>query len=305
MCRIAPAPGWVSQRRDELYHPRVYFMEQRNPGLPKITRSSVPLLLAVLAVALAPYQVRSQETSDEASSGGSPYRFDSIFKDIAAYATAPIRWDGTDWLYFGGAVAAVAAAHSLDGRVRTHFTTTQTPLNGKDPNSLSDAIPAAALVAGTFLYAVAIDDNDGRSETWSMLEAGGLSTATAYVLKFASGRERPNETTNDNEWRKGGSSFPSVHVTAAAAIGTVLAESGNDEYRWIRRFVGYGVAAGTAYLRLKHNEHWLSDTVAAAALGASSAHFTLNHEHRTDHASGLSLVPIRGGAMLSYTVPLR
>lgn len=264
-----------------------------------------PILLTVLAVALSPSQVRAQEAIEENAGTGSPYRFDSVFKDIAAYATAPIRWDGTDWLYFGGAIAAVAAAHSLDGRVRTHFTTTTTPLNGKDTNNLSDAIPAAALVGGTFLYAVAIDDNDGRSETWSMLEAGGLSTATAYVLKFASGRERPNETTNDNEWRKGGSSFPSVHVTAATAIGTVLAESGNDQDRWIRRFIGYGVAAGTAYLRLKHNEHWLSDTVAAAALGASSAHFTLNRDHRADHASGLSLVPISGGAMLTYTVPLR
>jgi membrane-associated phospholipid phosphatase len=262
------------------------------------------MALAVLAVALVPCQIQAQDPADDDSTG-SPYRFDSIFKDIGAYATAPVRWDGADWLYFGGAVAAVAAAHSLDGRVRTHFTTATTPLNGKDPNSLSDALPAVALVGGTFLYAIAIDDNDGRSETWSMLEAAGLSTATAYVLKFASGRERPNETTNDNEWRKSGSSFPSVHVTAASAIGTVLAESGNDEYRWLRRFLGYGVAAGTVYLRLKHNEHWLSDTVAAAALGGSSGHFALNRDHQSGHGSGLSLVPINGGAMLSYTVPLQ
>jgi len=264
------------------------------------------ILLGIFTVALMPSQVRAQSVPDDASgSRESPYRFGSIFKDITDYATAPIRWDGTDWMYFGGAIAAVAAAHGFDERVRRHFTVETTPLNGKDPHSLSDAIPAAAVVGGTFLYATAIDDDDGRSETWSMLEASGLSSATAYVLKFAAGRERPNETTNDNEWRKGGSSFPSLHVTAAAAIGTVLAESGNDEYRWIRRFMGYGIAAGTGYLRLKHNEHWFSDTVAGAALGASSARFVIDRDRRTDHSSTLTLIPINGGAMLSYSVPLQ
>src|SRR6202011_4118811 len=68
-----------------------------------------------------------------------------IWTDTKLYFTAPLRWDTTDWLYFGGAVAAVAAAHQYDGNVRRHFVTGgSSGLNGgKDPNSLRDAAPAA------------------------------------------------------------------------------------------------------------------------------------------------------------------
>jgi hypothetical protein len=81
-------------------------------------------------------------------------------------------------------------------------------------------------------------------EAWNMLEAGGMSFVTAYSLKY---------------------------TTAAFAVGTVLVESGNPEFRWVRRVIGYGVGFGTAYLRMKHNAHWLSDTVAGAALEPGAA----------------------------------
>jgi undecaprenyl-diphosphatase len=138
-----------------------------------------------------------------------------------------------------------------------------------------------------------------------MLEAAGLSSVTAYALKYAGGRERPDQTSDPNQWRKsGGNSFPSVHATAAFAIGTVLAESGNDDYRWVRRFLGYGLGAATGYERLKHKAHWLSDTVAGAALGIASAHFAMNRGDRTDEQTGLRLVPVERGAMLTYGVSL-
>jgi membrane-associated phospholipid phosphatase len=92
-------------------------------------------------------------------------------------------------------------------------------------------------------------------------------------------------------------------VTTAFAVGTVLAESGNDEFRWLRRLFGYGLGAGTAYLRLKHNQHWLSDTVAGAALGISSAHFTMNR-HLSGIEEHLAVVPVPGGALLTYHVNL-
>lgn len=89
----------------------------------------------------------------------------------------------------------------------------------------------------------------------------------------------------------------------AFAIGTVLAESGNPDYRWIRRVIGYGVGFGTAYLRMKHNAHWLSDTVAGGALGMASAHFVMNRsaERGDGDDSAISLVPVQGGVMLAYT----
>ena len=72
-------------------------------------------------------------------------------------------------------------------------------------------------------------------------------------------------------------------------MGTVLAESGNDDYRWIRRLLGYGLGAATSYERLKHNAHWLSDTVAGAALGIATARFSMDRrEGREAATSGLT-----------------
>jgi membrane-associated phospholipid phosphatase len=222
--------------------------------------------------------------------------------DTKLYFTAPLRWDQEDWLYFGGTLAAIDAAHQFDRRVRTHFAIgSYAVLDGKDRNSLRDAVPAVALIAGTWAYAGFLGDSDGYREGWSLIEAGVLSTASGEILGFAAGRERPDATTSPNQWRQGGDSFPSLHASAAFAIGTVFAESGNDEYRWARRIVGYGLASATAYVRVKENVHWLSDTVAGAALGVATARFVLNRQAPAKHAS-LQFQPVRDGWQLSYSI---
>jgi hypothetical protein len=228
---------------------------------------------------------------------------DTTLEDTKLYFTSPLRWDEEDWLYFGGALAAVAAAHSLDERVRDHFATgSKATLNGgEDKNSLRDAAPTVALIAGTGLYAAFIDDHDGYKEAWSLIEAGAFSGATAEVLGYATGRERPDATTSPNEWGKGGDSFPSLHTTVAFAVGTVFAESGNDDYRWIRRIIGYGVASATGYVRVSGNVHWLSDSVAGAALGIATARFVLNRQGVQDRGA-LQFQPIKNGWLVSYSI---
>jgi len=265
------------------------------------------LTLVIVSMTWVPTHAYAQDAAgDDDADGASFVGPRRVLRDIGDYATAPLRWDRADWVYFGGALAAIGAAHHFDARVRTHFTAgSRTALDGKDTHSTQDALPAAAAVLATGAYAMLIDSSAGRTETWSMLEAGGLASATGFVLKFAAGRERPNQTTDPNRWREHGASFPSLHATAAFAIGTVLAESGNDRYRWVRRILGYGIATATAYERVKHNAHWLSDVVAGTALGMASAHFVLNREYGSGRTAGLSLVPTDGGVMLSYTVPLR
>jgi membrane-associated phospholipid phosphatase len=229
----------------------------------------------------------------------------TTLEDTKLYFTSPLRWDEEDWLYFGGALVSIAAAHSFDERVRDHFATgSKAVLNGgEDKNSLRDAAPTVAIIAGTGLSAAFFDDKDGYRETWALIEAGALSGATAEVLGYATGRERPDATTSPNEWGKSGDSFPSLHTTVAFAVGTVFAESGNDEYRWIRRIIGYGVAGATAYVRLDENVHWLSDTVAGAALGVATAKFVLNRQDAQSQSRGtVQFQPVKGGWMVSYLV---
>jgi membrane-associated phospholipid phosphatase len=240
--------------------------------------------------------VQAAPAADASSLG-----FDKALLDTKLYFTAPLRWDEQDWLYFGGALVAIASAHQFDQRVRDHFATGSKALNGgQDTNSLRDAAPTLALLAGTGVSAWFMRDSDGYRETWSLLEAGVLSSATAQILGYAGGRERPDATTSPNQWRQGGDSFPSLHTTAAWAVGTVFAESGNDEYRWLRRILGYGVAAGTSYVRVRENDHWLSDTVAGTALGIATARFVLNRRE-IDTRTRLEFQPSKDGWLLSFS----
>ena len=230
-----------------------------------------------------------------------------LLKDIRLYFTSPLRWDSKDWLLVGGAVATVGIAHHYDEDARAHFVRNGISSTASS-HELDDALPAAAALAGTWLAATLWRDSSGYREFWAMTESAALSGVTAYALKFAAGRQRPSETADPNSWRHGGDSFPSLHTTTAFAIGTVLAESGNEDYRWVRRTLGYGIGIVTAYQRVKHNRHWLSDTVAGAALGASTAYFVIDR-HST-HAAGhptseFAFVPIDGGVELSYSLALK
>jgi len=280
-----------------------------------ISRWGVHARLAFIALTLGSSLLTPAIAEEAAAPGGSssgptyveqgPVPQPTFGSDVKAYVTAPLRWNGRDWLYFGTSLAAIAVAHHYDDQVRTHFTTGSYASNLTNSSSSEgkDALPALAVVGGTWLYAGLINDSAGHREAASMVESAVLSCATGFVMRLAVGRERPNETSDDNKWRAGSNSFPSLHVTGAFAIGTVLAESGNDDYRWIRRLLGYGVGAVTAYERLRHNAHWLSDTVAGAALGMSTAHFVMNRRGRpTGYAGNFSVTPVEGGAMLTFSI---
>jgi membrane-associated phospholipid phosphatase len=254
----------------------------------------------------------AQQQSVQQQEPGSPIHYsqpgqtlaERTLGDAKAYFTAPLHWNARNWEFFGGALAAIAVAHHYDTQVRNHYDEGyKSPLGPKESGELTDALPSAALLVGTWGYAGLIGSQTGKGEAWNMFESTGLSLVTAYALKYTIRRTGPDSTTDPNHWFGGGSSFPSEHTTMAFAIGSVLAESGNPDYRWIRRVIGYGVGFGTAYLRLKHNAHWLSDTVAGGALGMASAHFVMNRAAEREEAddSAISLVPVQGGVMLAYT----
>ena len=229
----------------------------------------------------------------------------AVAADVKAYVTAPLHAGRPQWVKFGAALGAVAFAYQFDDDVREHFETVTAPIGtSPDTHDGGDAAPALLALGGTWVAAALGDDDDGRREAGAMLEAAAFSGAAAYTLKRLAGRERPYVTADSGDWGGDGESFPSVHATAAFAIGTVLAESGNDRHRWLRRALGYGLAVGTAYARMDHDAHWLSDTVAGAGLGIATARFVMKRD-RSDERARLELVPLVDGIALGYTVDLR
>lgn len=225
----------------------------------------------------------------------------AALEDAKLYITAPLRWDMQDWSYFGATVLAVAAAHEYDDNVRAHFGVPSPTATDPDPHERRDWAPAAAMVGLTWASAILLDNRDGHEEGKAMIEAAAFSAATTEVLKFAAGRRRPYETDRVDDWRASGSSFPSSHASITFAIGTVLAESGNDDFRWVRRALGYGAASAVAYSRVHDGAHWLSDTVAGAALGIATGRFVTHRADARRPPYAFGVQPVERGLMLTYT----
>jgi hypothetical protein len=223
----------------------------------------------------------------------------AALEDTELFFTAPLRWDARDWTFFSATLVAIAAAHQYDDNVRAHFGAPMAT-SGKDPHSSRDWMPAAAMVGLTWASATLLDDRDGYEEGKAMLEAAAFSAVTTEVLKVAAARRRPFETTRVDDWRNGGNSFPSSHASLTFAIGTVLAESGNEDFRWLRRAIGYGAASAVAYSRVHDGAHWLSDTVAGAALGIATGRFVTGRGDERAKPYAFGVQPIEHGAMLTY-----
>jgi membrane-associated phospholipid phosphatase len=220
--------------------------------------------------------------------------------DLGNFALAPLHWDAGDWVRAGESVTAIAAAYSVDGRVRDHFVSGGVPA-GRDPHEWRDAAPLLALTAGTYAFGRLRHDDGTASLGVDMAEATVLGVLGSTVLKVAAGRVRPNETSTRSAWRDGGDSFPSGHVTAAFAVAEVFAD-GMPTEQWGWRVLAYGLAGATAYARLDSNVHWLSDTVAGAALGIATGRFVSARSGTTEPRVSMSLAPLDHGAMLSFRV---
>ena len=233
-------------------------------------------------------------------------RVATVASDVKDYVAAPLHAGRPQWVRFGVVLGAIALAHQYDDDVREHFgTVTAEPGTEPDTHDGRDAAPALLALGGTWIAAVAGDEDGGRREAGAMLEAAALSGAASFALKQLTARERPYTTPDSDAWGEEGDAFPSLHTTAAFAIGTVLAESGNDRHRWIRRVLGYGLAVGTAYARLDHDAHWLSDTAAGAGLGIATARFVMKQRDGDAPRGRVTFEPLVDGIAVGYTVDLR
>jgi membrane-associated phospholipid phosphatase len=268
-----------------------------------VGRSAVARVAVILAAALAQPAAFAQttpETDPSAVAGPTPAQPTRLPDDLKAFAAQPLHWRGREWLRFGGVVAAVGLAYQYDNKVRAHYA------NDGEPNyhEVIDSMPAAAVFGGTWFAAKLAHNEEARNEVAAMRRAIVIETISVEVLKVAFRRERPGPGVSRDGWGEGGLSFPSGHTAAAFAVGTVLAESGNDRQRWWRRIIGYGIGVGTGYQRIHHDAHWLSDTVAGAAVGIWAANFVMKRRESAALRGQVSLTPLDGGAMLTYTVPI-
>lgn len=88
-----------------------------------------------------------------------------------------------------------------------------------------------------------------------------LTSVSVYGIKSLTKVERP-----DGSYRN---SFPSGHTASAFAGAELLRREYWSSSPWIG-VAGYVVAAGTGFLRMYNNRHWLTDVLAGAGVGILS-----------------------------------
>jgi hypothetical protein len=263
--------------------------------------TAVLAAIAVLAHVPAPAQ-EAEGPSPFHDPQNVPVHPYTLKEDLKAFATWPKEWKGTDWLKFTGVLAAVNVAYRYDDEVREDYANDGEP----DYHEVQDAMPAAMTFGGMWFAAKFAGNEDARWTVDAMRRALVVEVISVQVMKLAIRRDRPAPGVEKDGWfGHEDLSFPSGHTAAAFAIGTVLAESGDDKQRWWRRTVGYGIGAFTAYQRVNHDAHWFSDTVAGAAIGIAAANVVMRRRREAEPFGHLGFAPFHDGVMLTYTVPLR
>jgi len=222
--------------------------------------------------------------------------------DATGVLLAPLKWDGTDWLKFGGATAAVVATgFLLDNTL--HDATQRSRTSSRD-----DAASVIACFGSGCSFAVlggfAVFGFVGKNrEAMNIAVDGVLASAIASgvaapVSKLVIGRARPNagEGASHFDPFSGDSSFPSGHATQAFAVAAVVAA--HDGRLWVG-VVSYGLAGSVGLARVYQDAHWTSDVLAGAILGTvvGNAVVKVNDRIRTDRR-------VSGGRVSILVTPL-
>jgi hypothetical protein len=218
--------------------------------------------------------------------------------------SAPVRWEGSDWLKFGGALTLTGAAALLDDE--------ELNLMDRNRNSLNDhleeifvrygetglilALAGGSYVAGLLAHHTWLRET-GLLIGTSILVAGTVST----VMKVVVGRARPYMELGNHYFKpltftnEDYLSFPSGHTLVAFTTSTVLARQiGNP---WATAGL-YAAATMTALSRTYSRNHWLSDVVFGGIMSTVISNSIVSwYEGEREKSSpvGLNIDPMPGG----------
>jgi membrane-associated phospholipid phosphatase len=214
--------------------------------------------------------------------------------------SAPVRWNGSDWLTFGGAGVGTAAVSGLDIDGRLFMQKHQTPGNSdlaKAAEQYGAGLNMIVLSAGGYIAGLAFDERWVRETSLlaglGILIAGTVSTVTKIVV----GRARPYTERGHMTFKPVSlplvdvASFPSGHTIVAFAFSGVLADRIKNTWASIGL---YGLAAACGVSRMYTDEHWVSDVIFGAIISVSVSHSLVRwFESGGDPSgeSGLRIVP--------------
>jgi membrane-associated phospholipid phosphatase len=253
------------------------------------TAAAAPVTAGISALPLSP-TVPARDASIQSFGPGTLHL-------LEAYPLSPLHWDGEDWLWAGGAGAAIAVTWNNDLPLYRAVAT------GDARRAwLDHSMPAvSALGDGLMEFgftALAAKLGGPRLAGTSAVAVQALCVVAVYseVFKYAAWSNRPyQDDTQHRLWYFSQSTqgMPSGHTFSAFAVAEVY---GADYGRWWT----YPVACLIAYSRVYNQAHWPSDVVAGAALGIAAG---VQARHQA-HAEGEPSLRFSLGPSPSGQTPL-
>jgi membrane-associated phospholipid phosphatase len=224
--------------------------------------------------------------------------------------SAPVRWNGSDWLALGGAGVGTAAVSGLDidGRLfmQKHQTTGNNTL-ATAAEQYGNGFNMIALSAGGYIAGLALDERWVRETSLLAGSAIVIAGAVSTVVKVLVGRARPYTGDGHMTFKPFSlplvdvASFPSGHTIVAFAFSGVLAERIKNTWASIGL---YGLAASCGLSRMYTDEHWVSDVVFGAILSVAVSHSLVRwfeSGEDSSNQSGLRIVPGAQSLTLVWT----
>jgi membrane-associated phospholipid phosphatase len=188
----------------------------------------------------------------------------SIFSDQKHLWSSPFRLKPSDsyWLV----PSAVGTAWLIHRDVYLYDRLQYSGGDGSNSRLVSDAglVAFGGVAAG--LYAKGKLSNDEHATEAALLSTSAFLNTLPFTfsLKYALGRQRPNEPGSRGEFGMGGDSMPSFHAASSWAVASVLAH----EYPGVLTKIGaYGLASAISISRVTGRRHFPSDVVVGSALG--------------------------------------
>jgi hypothetical protein len=270
---------------------------RNNPAASTAIRS-----LLILFLVIAEFSPKLYAQMDSARTGaGEILKSDgsTIFSDAKNIIISPVHWDGKEWVTAGAIVGGTLLLMTTDQSTRDLAQRNQSDFGDHFFHLAGEygvATYGFSAAGGLYIGGLAFNSSEVRETGLDLIEALSFAGAATTIGKTIFGRSRPfledgphkfQPFQTKNEYL----SLPSGDATVAFAVSSTLSERFNNTYATIGL---YGLATMTAFSRVYHDQHWLSDTFAGAAIGTFMG-VTVAHMHDHKDQQSLHIYPTPNG----------
>lgn len=215
--------------------------------------------------------------------------------NASAQSSTPPLFTRGDALWSAAFLAGSIALSTADVRIARGFNNTTHRSASRDNLARRFAkIQEGTLTVGNVaLWGIArLTKLNGMADvTFHAAEAVAIGSVASQLIRGPLGRSRPHVTNYTDQYDfkhfKGFRefkyrSFPSIHTASAFAVATVYTLETNrraQKATWIVAPVAYALAAGPGISRMYTGQHWASDVLAGAFVGALAGAKVVRYNH--------------------------